>query len=183
MSVVYEVNYDLRGENGERREDYAILEERINLLGDAMRVEYSTWLVDASCMLPMLAAYLKKTLRPDDRLRVFAAAKVTTADGLSADQQRWMVAHGIRIWPASPFAASAVGEFEAELHRKRRSRDIALAAATAAASRRRAFVPPITSAPLRGSLAAALQPLFRPQPRPSSAWLGILGVGPPPEAH
>ena len=69
MSVIYEIDYDLRGEAGERRQDYTTLDERISLLGDALRIEYSSWFVEASASLPMVEAYLKKTLRSNDRCR------------------------------------------------------------------------------------------------------------------
>jgi len=176
MSILF-VDYDLRGRDGERREDYAALEERINLLGDALRLEYSTWLIDASGPFPVIEAFLRKTLRCEDRLLVYEAPTTMAGQGLSNEQQQWLAAHGIRILGAN-FAFLAVDRFEAELRRKKQLRE-----AVAAASRR-AFVPATTSTPIRPDLITALEAILGPKPQPTEPatdWLGVLGIGSPPK--
>ena len=134
--MLYELNYDLLGESGERRADYARLEERICDVGDALWVESSTWMVEASLSLPMIDAYLHAGLRAYDRLRVFPATKVMTADGLTDEQKAWMTAHGVRLYPRSPFAVAAVAGVERQIQRKK-----ALVAAALAARARHAAPP------------------------------------------
>jgi hypothetical protein len=176
MSVVYEVDYDLRGEAGERRQDYAVLDERINLLGDALRIEYSSWFVESSASLLMVEAYLKRTLRFDDRLLVSPAATIMVGQGFSDEQRRWLAGHGIRILGPS-FAIILVDQFEADLRRKKQVRDVVAAAVAS----RRAFVPAIASTPTRSSLITALEAILKPKPPPTTDWLGALGIGPPPK--
>jgi hypothetical protein len=175
--MVYEIDYDLRGEAGERREDYTVLEERINLLGDALRIEYSSWLVEVSAGLPMVEAYLKRTLRFDDRLLVAPAANIMAGQGFSDEQRWWLSSHGIQILGPT-FAFTMIDRFEAELRRKKQRR-YALAAAAAAATLRRAFAPAVASTPIGPSVRSAIEAIVNPKPPPTD-WTGALGIGSPP---
>ena len=195
--MVYEVSYDLSGDNNERRNDYAVLEECMDLLGDALRLEYSVWLIETSTSPQLVEAFLWSKMQWRDRLAVTVAPKVIYGQGFSEEQERWMAAHGIRRCPSILTAARMVPEFEAKLRRKKAMQDALEAAARRTLRPLPIPLPRVTSARPNVSLAKALEPLLNPQPTkdllgalgignlPTSAGvnLGLLGLGLPPKGR
>jgi hypothetical protein len=126
--VLYSFNYDLI-DGANRRADYTILIERIRLLDDVVHDELSGWYISHDASLPMLQAYLTATLRPEDRSAVEPVTAKIIGANLAAPVEAWLQAHGIRVLPVMPLAASKVAEFEQTLLRKRELRELAKASA------------------------------------------------------
>lgn len=156
--VLYSFNFDLiDGQN--RRPDYALLDDRIELLGDVVHDEYSGWFISTNTSVFVLQAYLAATLRPTDRYTLLPVPK-TIGARLSPASVSWLKEHGVTVLPVMPAAVAFAEKFERELWIKKQRRE-----ALEAAARARHLV----------GTRVPLVPLRAVQPRlPSAAELGTI---------
>jgi len=119
--VLYSFNFDLiDGQN--RRPDYALLDDRIELLGDVIHDEYSGWFISTDTSVFVLQAFLTATLRPTDRYTLVPVPK-TIGARLSPASVSWLKEHGVTVLPVMPAAVAFAEKFERELLIKKQRRE------------------------------------------------------------